>query len=261
MIDKKERDYKFINLYNKVVDNKRLSKSWIALSSLIVDLWFNIMCIIQTIVYIFIWFRLKATKYKYLIMLTISVVIVFSTYNQANDSISELLLEWTDDNLKISTQRKRNDTTKHNEITKSDSVFKTFEELEKSLKDNSVKLDVFKPSYVPEGYQLNDISVNYDMQVHITIRYINSSIKDNEQSFTYSIYSVSSSKTDINSKLIQEKTSDEVEIYKALNGIEYYIFSNINWKVATFVKDYDIYSIYGLNDKIELKKIIDGLYQ
>lgn len=202
---------------------------------------------------------LKSKYLKYGIGLFLLIILTFSTYNQAKDSISELLLEWTDDNFKISTQRKGN-ITEYNKITKSDNIFKTFEELEKSLKDNNVKLEVFKPSYVPEGYQLNDISVNYDMQVHITIRYINRSVKDNEQSFTYSIYSVSNSNTDINSKLIQEKTSEEVEIYKALNGIECYIFSNINWKVATFVKDYDIYSIYGLNDKIELKKIIDGLY-
>lgn len=200
-------------------------------------------------------------RFRYVIILATLITIGLSVYNTASDNISKLILEWTDRNFQISTQRKGNDTQEYNKVTKSNSVFTSFEKLEKSLKDNNITLDIFKLSYIPEGYELEDISVSYDIQVHITIRYINRSIQGNEQSFTYSIYSISNSNTDVNSKVIQEKTVEEVEIYKASNGIECYIFSNINWKVATFVKDYDIYSIYGLDDRNEIKKIVDGLYK
>lgn len=186
-------------------------------------------------------------KYKRVTIILISLIIIFYQI-QANDSVRERVLTWTDEIFKTNINRK--------EINIKSSETKTYDDFKSLEKD--LNISVLNPSYIPKGYKLNDINLDYDPMIHITARYLNES----QEAFIYSIYIITD--TYSSTTLLQEKTGDDVKNYKLKNGMEVYLIVNTDWLIGTVydIKDDSndtIYSIQGLKSEDELKKFINGL--
>lgn len=186
-------------------------------------------------------------KYKKVIIILGLIIIIFYQI-QANDSVRERVLTWTDEIFKTNINRK--------EINIKSSETKTYDDFKSLEKD--LNISILKPSYIPKGYKLTDINLDYDPMIHITARYLNES----QEAFIYSIYIITD--TYSSTTLLQEKTGEDVKNYKLKNGMEVYLIVNTDWLIGTVydIKDDSndtIYSIQGLKSEDELKKFINGL--
>lgn len=126
-----------------------------------------------------------------------------------------------------------------------------YQELWTELKSHGVDGFMF-PTYIPDGFQIeeNDLYVQPEFnRVDFTVWYV-----DDSNDIIFSIlYSENTSR-------VYEKDARNVEVYKQKDR-EYYIFSNNNRNVAAWCTNGLEYSLSTTISVLELKTILDSMYQ
>lgn len=199
-------------------------------------------------------FRNSARKNKCKKVITIiSLLIVISCpifmfRTQAGDNLKKMLIKVTQETLRTDIFKKGTNLEIPKVKETGDKLYKDFKSIDKDF-----NINILKPSYIPSGYDLQEINVSSDNQIRVTARYLN----NDKEAIIYSIYIPINSNVD--AMMTQEKIEGEVEVYNSPDGIGGYLFENINWAVGVIYDDNAMYSIYGIKSTNEIKKIIDGL--
>lgn len=118
--------------------------------------------------------------------------------------------------------------------------------------ESQYAVTIFKPYYIPHGYELEYIQgYELDYQTDFYAVYSNG-----DNIISYNIILVNKNSIDYNLNI--EKDSEPVEVY-TLMDIDFYIFKNNNWFVASWDHMGVDYNIAGFSTKEEIIKFIDNL--
>lgn len=127
----------------------------------------------------------------------------------------------------------------------------TYTSLQNALDDYGIT-EIHEPTWIPEGYSLNDVEVlcmpNGTLW-HLSAEYSNG--------FEFLLFEVESYQSKPNSQI--EKNNAPVEILPA-EGITIYLLENINNNVAVWATEHYEYSVSGSVEKAELQEIVLSAY-
>ena len=160
----------------------------------------------------------------------------------------KMIVSWKEDTFNMSSQN-------GSDIIQNDSALSgvSFDKLEDAILD--IKPTPMLPVWIPEGFTFK-YAEKYERNSNIDLLLY---YEDNNKNiiFDFTIYK----NTDINAEneAYFEKDSSDVEIYEK-NGVNHYIFSNINQIQAVWTKLNVIYNVSGDISSDEVKKIIDTMY-
>jgi len=160
----------------------------------------------------------------------------------------KMIVSWKEDTFNISSQN-------GSDIIQNDIALSgvSFDKLEDAILD--IKPAPMLPVWIPEGFTFK-YAEKYERNSSIDLLLY---YEDNNKNiiFDFTIYK----NTDINAEneAYFEKDSSDVEIYEK-NGVNHYIFSNINQIQAVWTKLNVIYNVSGDISSDEVKKIIDTMY-
>lgn len=210
-----------------------------------------------------IWFVIHwqsiSKLFKVLPLLIISVFALnFTTQTVAGINLFEIVLRYSQEIFVFNIESKDSNTkfNSQNTVYTTSNEFNDLNEIE-----NVYKVNILKPNYIPNSFEIEKISYNEDeCKTNIIINTIYKSSTSNE-TLVYNIYFNESTKND--SQLIHEKTNDNVEKghFKFNNSeITYYKFKNIDWNVVVWYYNNALYELYGIKSDDELNKIMNSLY-
>jgi len=125
----------------------------------------------------------------------------------------------------------------------------SFRDLEEALSYYGINASL-APTWFPKGYAISQVNV-FDTPQRITFNALYSR-GDNE--IVVNIISLRGNGS------VYEKDEEEVKIY-LINGIEHYIMTNVNRRVAVWTVDNYECSISGILTEDEMMKMIDSIYE
>lgn len=184
-------------------------------------------------------------------------VLNFTTQTIAGINLFEAILKWSQEIFvsNIESRESKAEISFRNNVYTTSKEFNDFNEIE-----DICKIDILKPSYIPNNFEIEKINYNEDeYKTNIVINTVYKNRISNE-TLVYNIYFNESTKSD--SQLIQEKTNNTVEKgnFKFNNlDITYYKFKNIEWNVIVWYYNNTLYELYGIKSDDELNKIINNL--